>query len=189
MGQYWKAICLDTREWVYSHDYDNGMKLMEHSYLDNSYVGAVMRLMIPGGPWHKRRVIWAGDYSENRFSDYGKDVIEKLADELISSAENVYSSVEESRLIPAPIQDQEKWIIVNHTRKEYIILNLVPRGDMMVHPLPLMIADGNGRGGGDYHGTSIDLVGSWCGDVISLETKEPGKGFEELRPDFEEGGN
>ena len=23
MGQYYKPICLDTREWLYTHDYNN----------------------------------------------------------------------------------------------------------------------------------------------------------------------
>ncbi len=41
MGQYYKPICLDNElkeQWVYSHDYDNGLKLMEHSYVSNNFV-------------------------------------------------------------------------------------------------------------------------------------------------------
>ena len=61
MGQYYNAICVDTSEWVYSHDYQCGSKLMEHSYIDNAFVNAVMTLLSPGGAWHKKRIVWAGD--------------------------------------------------------------------------------------------------------------------------------
>lgn len=38
-----------------------------------------------------------------------------------------------------------------------------------VHPLPLLTAEGNGRGGGDYHeqNPDIELVGTWARDSIS----------------------
>jgi hypothetical protein len=49
---------------------------------------------------------------------------------------------------------------------------------MAYHPLPLLTAEGNGRGGGDYRGES-PLIGSWARDVISVETEAP-TDFEEL---------
>ena len=48
MGQYYKPCILGAAPtegqhetvmaWMYSHDYDNGLKLMEHSYTDNNFV-------------------------------------------------------------------------------------------------------------------------------------------------------
>ena len=50
MGQYYKPTILKDRKvknksdivvWFYSHNYDNGLKLMEHSYKGNNFVNAV----------------------------------------------------------------------------------------------------------------------------------------------------
>ena len=62
MGQYYKPINIDNKQWLYSHDFDNGLKLMEHSWIGNNFVGAVMNLMLKGGEWFKKRIIWSGDY-------------------------------------------------------------------------------------------------------------------------------
>ncbi len=36
--------------------------------------------------------------------------------------------------------------------------------------MPLLLADGNGGGGGDYHGSDMYLVGSWkCNRIGILE--------------------
>ena len=61
-----------------------------------------------------------------------------------------------------------------------------------VAPLPLLIAVGNGRGGGDYQSIypGYELVGSWCDTVTSIEiTKEPLRSaidYSELIPNFTE---
>ena len=65
MGQYYNPTNLTRRQWLYSHSYDSGLKLMEHSWLKNQFVRAVERLLIPGGAWHKTRLVWAGDYADN----------------------------------------------------------------------------------------------------------------------------
>ena len=36
-------------------------------------------------------------------------------------------------------------------------------------PLPLLTSSGNGQSGGDYAGKHMDIVGSWAGDIISIE--------------------
>lgn len=38
MGQYYNAINVDTKEGLCPHDYSNGAKLMESSYIGNNYV-------------------------------------------------------------------------------------------------------------------------------------------------------
>jgi hypothetical protein len=42
-----------------------------------------------------------------------------------------------------------------------------------IHPLPLLCADGNQRGGGDYYGANEDLVGSWAYDRIGIDNEIP----------------
>ena len=45
MGQYYNAVILadnkkKVKAWVYSRDFSNGLKLMEHSYIGNNFVSA-----------------------------------------------------------------------------------------------------------------------------------------------------
>ncbi len=64
MGQYYKPINLDKQQYVYSHDYGNGLKLMEHSWVGNGFVNVVEELIAEGGDWHGDRIVWAGDYAD-----------------------------------------------------------------------------------------------------------------------------
>jgi hypothetical protein len=36
-----------------------------------------------------------------------------------------------------------------------------------------LVAEGNGRGGGDYNGINKDKVGMWSRDVLSIEKEIP----------------
>jgi hypothetical protein len=57
-------------------------------------------------------------------------------------------------------------------------------GDI-IHPLSLLVSEGNGLGSGDYRGNNDMLCGSWARDSISVETAVP-DGFTELVPKFYE---
>lgn len=162
MGQYYKPLNVENEQWLYSHDYNNGLKLMEHSYIGNNFVGAVMALMVKGGAWFKKRIVWAGDYygdDTSEISYYGqcKDTNKVMPQETMSMG------------------SQEKAILVNHTKKLYVRYDEIPSNEdgMFINPLPLLTALGNGRGGGDYFGDDIDKVGIWAGDVLSIEMKVP----------------
>lgn len=194
MGQYYKPINIETMEWLYSHSYDNGLKLMEHSWLGNKLVGAVMTLLSKDGKWYKKPIVWCGDY----FSEEGE--------------ENYYDkALEQNELKPKPMTEKEqlKCLIVNHTKKEYVILskeNFIPTTskvkqarkmlkvienegedkEWIIHPLPLLTALGNGRGGGDYDGSEMDKIGYWARDIISVEKEIP-EGYKELEVNFKEG--
>ena len=50
--------------------------------------------------------------------------------------------------------------------KEYVLANGEQKWGGIIHPLPLLTAIGNGKGGGDYRGTCLDLVGHWACDKI-----------------------
>ena len=67
MGQYYTPIILsanggNTVGSFYSHDYDNGLKLMEHSYLGNDFVGSVVAKATSIAK--PVTVAWLGDYAE-----------------------------------------------------------------------------------------------------------------------------
>ena len=64
MGQYYKPIILEPRggvkAWFYSHEYGNGLKLMEHSYIGNSFCNAVENYLTN----NPQRLVWAGYYAD-----------------------------------------------------------------------------------------------------------------------------
>lgn len=170
MGQYYKPININKKQWVYSHEFNSGLKLMEHSWIKNPFVQAVESLLTIGGAWYKNQIVWAGDYAdeepnsaENLYSmttsDDGKDRMQKIKPSLIKNIEKSYP------------------FIVNHSKKEFVDKRLVPiKEGWKIHPLPLLTCEGNGRGGGDFHGES-DLIGRWARDSISVEEEAP-KGYE-----------
>ena len=52
-------------------------------------------------------------------------------------------------------------------------------------PLLILLAIGNGQGGGDYHGTNMDKVGTWAFHKIKVYYEEP-HWMEKLENIFEE---
>ena len=67
------------------------------------------------------------------------------------------------------------------TTHEYIDLKKVySLNNGNIHPLPLLTAVGNGRGGGDYHGngvTNLNMVGIWAGDLLQIVEQVPKDDF------------
>ena len=210
MGQYYKPIILkDDKKtivgYAYSHDFGCGLKLMEHSYLNNPLVNTVINYLKENGGG---RLVWAGDYAdaepvkipkekakelwqkqvaenktETSFAEFwakSTDVYERDSDgELVG--ENLYS-LSDSRedengkvtrkakpKIDANSQNPEIRFLINDSKKLYIDLWDAPCVDgYTVHPLPLLTAEGNGRGGGDYDGLDMNLIGSWSRDFIRV---------------------
>jgi len=184
MGQYYNASSLgkskkSVKSWLYSHDYNNGLKLMEHSYLTNAFMNAVEGLLMPNGAWYKTPIVWAGDY----------------ADECKGRKTNVYKRCTdknkinpESKNIPAKFK-----FIVNHSKKMFVDKTKVPvtgtynKIKFRIHPLSLLTAEGCGQGGGDFFGEDKNnLVGSWARNIISIESEVP-TGYKELLFDLVEG--
>ncbi len=173
MGQYYLALILKSPQaspevieiCVHPHAFSNGMKLMEHSYLKNPVVAAVESLICPTGLFHMSRIVWAGDYADKE-TDIDMNLYNMAYDD---DAECFKPSAEAE---PA----EEYRFIVNHSQQLYVDKTKSHE----IHPLPLLVCEGNGRGGGDYHsGTHMDLVGTWARDVISMENSVP-LGYEEL---------
>lgn len=188
MGQYYLAVNLDRKEFVSPHDYDNGAKLMEHSYVGNSFLGVVEKLLSPGQPWHKTRLVWAGDYmDEGLFVEpFGvkgelRSFFPETNTTLYQFADNYFKSLDAELSF-----DDDLRYIVNHTKQQYCDkLNTSTDQSYPIHPISLLTSSGNGRGGGDFSDTSNTYVGSWAADVISMEKEIPAN-FTEIVPNFVE---
>jgi hypothetical protein len=180
MGQYYMPAILAKNKktvsaFLYSHDYSNGLKLMEHSWIGNNFVRAFESLI------HKNPqiVVWAGDY----------------AAECKQRKSNVYNRcLDKVRQRPATkLTNDDCRFIVNHTKKEFVDTSKVmpidsawASDDDRIHPLPLLTSEGNGKGGGDYFGKADqNLVGTWARNLISVEPEAP-KDFKELIVNFNE---
>ena len=160
MGQYYKPVNIDRREWVDSHDYDSGLKLMEHSYVGNRFVTAVEFLLATS--WKGGRIVWAGDY----------------ADPETQGGDNLHGLMGPAgRVAPAGISDRSGPLyryILNHDRRTFVDIAWAPvdAHGFRIHPLPLLTVDGNGRGGGDYHSTDARL-GMWARQRLEVTDDVP----------------
>lgn len=173
MGQYYKPIFLNdygnpVKKWVYSHDYDSGLKLMEHSWMSNSMVNAVENLLAEGQPFHKSKLVWAGDYADGELKSDG------------TQGSNLFGlSDDDSKIKPDVVEPMLYQYLINHTKMEYVDKLKVPETDgWIIHPLPLLTCEGNGRGGGDFRGDH-HLIGSWARNNISASNEIP-NGYREI---------
>lgn len=175
MGQYYYPINLDKKQFVLSHDYDQGLKLMEHSYIGNVLMNVVENLLAPGGDWYKCHLLWAGDYADG---EKNGEVVEKNKDGEEEETPNLHSIIgdkKENKIRPDDTDKQFRYII-NHTKRLFIdkdkIKNISEEDNYKIHPLSLLTCEGNGRGGGDFRG-SDKRVGTWSRDCISMEEEIP----------------
>jgi hypothetical protein len=187
MGQYYKPILLEEKSgenevikcWMYSHEYNNGLKLMEHSWLGNEFVTTFESLLAET----PQRVVWAGDYADTEPN-------QKYYVEDKEYDANLYSLCDQTKKVNPNKQSKIYRYLINHSKGVYVDKNKIPVGDTwtdhktnktyssQIHPLPLLTCEGNGNGGGDYRGDS-DIVGTWARDIISVSTKKP-KGLKEI---------
>lgn len=188
MGQYYHPIALgkkanSVKAWWLAHDYDNGLKLMEHSYIGNHLCNAVERYLID----NPTRIVWAGDYADDEKG------IEKNLYHIAGDRPSRKRAGDDTSDLPAGL------FVVNHTKKEYYARDEVKgymvsgwnneRWEMKINPLALMTCEGNERGGGDYHPRERDtteLVGTWARDLIEVTAAEP-VGYKKIEPYFTEG--
>ena len=183
MGQYYKPCVLKKNyknvkqpviSGLYSYEFGNGLKLMEHSWVGNNFVRAAMQLI---AIYKAHPFVWCGDYADERFTD--KDGNKRNAYEISHTItpEELQSMVEKNG-----IEDDYKYI-VNYTKREYIE---IPENndDWVIHPLPLLCADGNHRGGGDYYGLNEDKVGIWAYDRLGVTNKRPH--YKKIKVEFKE---
>lgn len=180
MGQYYVSyIKTEGGEKILSPR--GGVKLMEHSWWNNSFCDGVAKL-IYGKP---SIVGWIGDYA----NDVGCDP-------------EIYKKCWEKGLTQDFEGDEDFSLfgkyLVNYSKDEWVDLDKYYRnsyaatrkkekgpGEVWVpHPLSLLTAVGNGQGGGDYgDGLCEDMVGIWGLDKISIEDAVP-ENMKEICPVF-----
>ena len=199
MGQYWKSVCLDTKEQMEPHKYDNGAKIMEHSWLKNNFVQAVEGMLTPKGKWWQKKLVWAGDYMDDNiyidpadllkvkqkiFDEYHETYPEQYPDVESTGANLYYVSDEMFKEVrPAHIDMESYPFIVNYDENQYVDKRDCPDNNgWIIHPLPLLTCSGNGRGGGDYH-QGNGFIGIWAGDRIGVVKTAP-KDYELITPNF-----
>lgn len=172
MGQYYR-IYAENEEGAKvfsSYDYHNGAKLMEHSYFGNLFVKAICDTLLN----NPHRVWWVGDYATEE-GDF-EEGFEYVYQNAWEAEERSIPMVKKG--LPSFDFDTPRYII-NHTKKGYIDLKECyevncDRWDFHIHPLPLLTAVGNGRGGGDYRGyENKSMVGYYAGDVIEISEEIP----------------
>lgn len=182
MGQYYKqALRQDGQTRLFNSQYAdrgdyNGLKLMEHSWLRNPFLTAMTKQLYN----HKGRLVWCGDYADE--PDDFKDISWTSYDE-------IYENKDETEILSDYKDfDYTHKYLLNMTKKVYLDFDLyISKCDSdswCVHPLSLLTAVGNGRGGGDYHDEYPDayLVGSWAGDELKVVDKVPaGYELEDVR--------
>lgn len=174
MGQYYKIIILADnkytkeviRAWMCPQSCNCGAKLMEHSYKKSKIVQVLEYLISPIGMFYKSRIVWAGDYAPPEKNE------EENLYQITENKENLELSIE-------PSTNNTFRYVVNHSKQLYVDKEKTSR----THPLPLLVAEGNGQGGGDYEGNDEELCGTWSRDIISVEETIP-ENFEEFICNF-----
>ena len=217
MGQYFEVVNADKRQAICPHHYDNGLKLMEWAYDKNDVVMAMVNLMTDAWKGDRVYVIgdyaddrdnetpWFSTYCEllrefgeqggHKFSWEGFEYVLPDAD-LRNWQRSDINAAEEK----ADITDYDYRFVYNHATKQVIDIEKCPvvwtygnrvtgrDTSVRISPLALLLAMGNGRGGGDYRGPHEELLGSWCASVQSIEiTQEPidaCANYEDFCPDF-----
>lgn len=178
MGQYYRPLMIfkdGTKRSALAHNFDNGLKLMEHSWVGNRFVNAVLYEMAD----KPVRLAWVGDYSDSAVADGCN-----LGGGYITSASEflkIFTYLWGEHSKPADLPGDSPAFkldcqhadcyIVNLTKRCYIDMEQYVKSNSVkewcINPLPLLTALGNGLGGGDYSGeVGKNDVGSWAFDEI-----------------------
>lgn len=184
MGQYYEAVLrTNNGEFIVlnPHAFNEGAKLLEHSYINNSFVKRAIQLLTN----NPMQLAWVGDCTDLDDIE-SKNVADLLI--LFNSLKEEEINYEFNKLSPCkkiPISNlenseinQNKYVIFNKTKKEYVDVEeylsvLGSKHGYILHPLPILSSIGNGNGGGDYYEASpcYKRVGSWACDEIIVLTK------------------
>ena len=186
-GQYFRPVLSKNgKVTVFNRDVNNEYtmaKLTEHSWWLNPMVNYVAKQLY----CERGRLAWVGDYAEDsELKELGMNRNMKQ----VWDSKGVGITIDKNQDNFTFLLDNK--FLVNHDKKLYVDLkeykklsdskNSYCGKGWVLHPLSLLTAIGNGRGGGDYNGFNypcFDLVGTWAWDLISIEDKAP-KGYKKL---------
>ena len=179
MGQYYRPLIITEgkrNQTFLSHDFDSGLKLMEHSWYRNPFVNAVMVKLVDS----PKRVAWIGDYSNDRMILNGFAFTPKIFEKYYKSAWKIkpLSAINIMPKVEKFIEDIDNYVLINRTKRQYIKMGdyykLYSRNEWCTHPLSLLTACGNGLGGGDYRSEfNESFVGYWAFDLLEVKKEIP----------------
>lgn len=211
MGQYyrpcilkknWKSVKKPIEATLLSFDFNNGQKLVEHSFIGNWLVRSMEYLL--ANQYKGMPFVWVGDYAKNVKTKSGTHNLYEDADRFIyrdydgddDRKSKAYVKLRAS--IPLMYQGEE-WerpnskkdefnpymnypyyrYLVNYSKKEYCIMPKYNKKEWRINPLPILTCSGNGLGSGDYCKQTDDYdwrkdkrIGSWAFDRIGLTNKK-----------------
>ena len=178
LGQYFMPILGDQHGLncqVFDRSVDGQYtmaKLMEHAWLDNSFVSSFSALL------HNKlgRVCWVGDYA-NQPDDFKFNQNSAIH---TPSYKDVWGEGVRTLSIHHAYFNLDHKFLVNFDTNEYINLDeykedAVDDKGWVIHPLPILTAVGNDRGFGDFHDGNIgyEHVGIWAWNLISIVSLPP----------------
>lgn len=203
MGQYYIPVIMRrTRtkhmnvRCVYAHEYGNGHKLMEHSFVGNKFVNIVFNELVN----NPASVIWLGDYAEpGDVPNMENDQFQNLYNTVWKSDTKGNLFIHKEDALKEFNFDEENYLI-NHTKRVFIDLKSykkeAPNASRYfddktelrkINPLPLLTVCSNGRGNGDYYPAHAYEagVGEWVNDILEVKWDKP-KGYKEVQYFFRE---
>lgn len=193
MGQYYLFASIDKKEYFEPYDYHNLAKLLEHGYIATT--SSLLLLYLLETRWKDTRVVVIGDYSEE-FPDEATKILSRILGEtefyffVIKSYTNIIPEVKDIVDKLSNINSKKEVlelyknkVFVSHTLKEYVDLDhqvkthfryLHKKSYLMLNPVTLLLASGNGLGGGDYSDENLDyaLVGRFRFNRVGVYLKK-----------------
>jgi hypothetical protein len=161
MVQYYYAIFLNGEGeivgWVNPGNYGNNPTMLKHITRGSQFENAVEGLLTENGFMYGTRLVWAGDYAE-REEGHGELNLYKLCKKSLE-------------LVPEESDVSYYRYLVNHTKGQFIDKDRADKYTNL-NPLPLLTAEGNGFGLGDYS-SNHRIVGYWSRDCIEVMKKKP----------------
>jgi hypothetical protein len=194
MGQYYKTVNIGKKQEATTPD--QWPKLMETSWMGNNAMdGLLIGLLLDGQSVSElsqyNRSLTTVDFP---WGSWSRDIVVRCGD-YYDEDPTIYNEAVETTYKFTKGLDYKELYLINHTKKQYISMKrYLAQADLgcewdksyTVHPLPLLIALGNGGGGGNYYGINQHLVGSWGLDAISTSFYKPADSYSEILPFFKE---
>lgn len=185
MGQYYKIV---TRKAGKTTVYNRSIKgvgeyvlakLLEHSWWETPTCNALAASLVD----NPQKVCWCGDYAEpDETKALGFDYEQVWGDD-----------GNDQELVPAPegFSLDSLDFLVNKDKKLFVDLkqykaDSTDKDGWCIFPLSILASLGNGRGGGDYDGSDMELVGSWAFDTVYFSNRTPPKSYKKIHVSFKE---
>lgn len=148
--------------WVDPTDYTKTEpSLLGLAHKDSPFVAAI-EMMISDKGRGPTKLVWAGDYYDVEYSHEA----------------NLYKLCSpDTKLYPEESDTSYYNYLVNYSSRQFVSKDRAEKYTNL-HPLPILTAEGNGYGAGDYPDEHA-LVGYWARDKIGATNKKPA-GFVEI---------